>query len=89
MSHKDAIINMMEGADSRYIKSPMQKIYHEILQVEEKREQTILEMNKIQQVVKRYFDKRTTSKDFQKDQLVLLWNKEKEKPSSHTKFESL
>jgi hypothetical protein len=40
-------------------------------------------------VVKKYFDKSTTSKDFQKDQLVLLWNKEKEKPSFHMKFEAL
>jgi hypothetical protein len=69
--------------------SPMQKIYHELLQLEEQREQAIMAMNKRQQVVKRYFDKRTTSKYFQKDQLVLLWNKAKEKPSFHTKFEAL
>jgi hypothetical protein len=40
-------------------------------------------------VVKIYSDNKTTSKDFQKDQLVLLWNKEKEKPYFHTKFEAL
>jgi len=28
-------------------------------------------------------------KDFQKGKLVLLWNKAKEKPSLHTKFEAL
>jgi hypothetical protein len=46
-------------------------------------------INKRQQVVKRYFDKSTTSRYFQKYQLVLLWNKAKEKPSFHTKFEAL
>jgi hypothetical protein len=40
-------------------------------------------------VVKIYFYKGTTSKYFQKDQMVLLWKKEKEKPSFHTKFEAL
>jgi hypothetical protein len=66
----------------------MKKICHELLQLEEQREEEILEMKKIQQVVKRYFDKRTNSKDFQKYQLVLLWNKEKEKPYFHTKIEA-
>jgi hypothetical protein len=46
-------------------------------------------MNQIQQVVKRYFDNITTSKYFQKDHLALLWNKSKEKPYFHTKFEAL
>jgi hypothetical protein len=30
-----------------------------------------------------------TVKKFQKGELVLLWNKAKEKPSIHTKFEAL
>jgi hypothetical protein len=54
----------------------MQKIYHELMQLEEKREQEIIEMNK-RQVVKRYFNKRIAPKDFQKDKLILSWNKEK------------
>jgi hypothetical protein len=39
--------------------------------------------------VKKYFDQSTTIKYFLKDQLVLLWNKEKEKPSLHSKFDAL
>jgi hypothetical protein len=31
----------------------------------------------------------TTVKNFQKGELVLLWNKAKEKSSMHTKFEAL
>jgi hypothetical protein len=46
-------------------------------------------MNQRQQSVKKYFDQRTTMKIFQKGELVLLWNKAKEKPSMHTKFEAL
>jgi hypothetical protein len=67
----------------------MEKIYNDLLQLEEWREQAILAMNKRQETIKKYFDKSTNSKDFQKDQFILLWNKEKEKPSFHTKFESL
>jgi len=40
--------------------SPMQKIYHELLWLEEQREQAIMAMKKRQQVVKKYFDKSTT-----------------------------
>jgi hypothetical protein len=69
--------------------SSMQKIYHELLKLEERREHTIMAMNKREELVKKYFDKRTTSNNFHKDQLVLLWNKEKEKTSFHTKFETL
>jgi hypothetical protein len=39
--------------------------------------------------VERYFDQSTTVKNFQKGELVLLWNKGKENLSIHTKFEAL
>jgi hypothetical protein len=67
----------------------LQKRYHKLLQLEEQREQVMLAIKRRQQVVKKYFDESTTSKDFKKDQLVLLWNKAKEKPSFHTRFEAL
>jgi hypothetical protein len=69
--------------------SPMQRRHNELLQLEEQREQAVLAMKKRQETIKKYFDKSTTAKEFQKDQLVFLWNKEKENPSSHTKFEAL
>jgi hypothetical protein len=46
-------------------------------------------MNQRKQSVKKYFDQRTTMKNFQKGELVLLWNKSKEKSSMHTKFATL
>jgi hypothetical protein len=42
-----------------------------------------------QQSIKKCFDQNTTIKSFQKGELVLLWNKDKEKPSMHTKLEEL
>jgi hypothetical protein len=39
--------------------------------------------------VKIYFYQSTTVKNFQKGELVLLWNKAEEKSSMHTKFEAL
>jgi hypothetical protein len=45
-------------------------------------------MSQRQQTIKIHFDQSASTKDFQKGQLVLLWNKEKEKPSLHTKFEA-
>jgi hypothetical protein len=46
-------------------------------------------MNQRQQTIKKYFDQSATTKYFQKGKLVLLWNKAKENPSLHTKFEAL
>jgi len=46
-------------------------------------------MNQRLKIIKNYFDHRKTMKEFQKGQVVLLWNKEKENPSLHTKFEVL
>ena len=40
-------------------------------------------------MLKRHFDKSTTAIDLKKYQLVFLWNKAKENPSFHTKFEAL
>jgi hypothetical protein len=42
-----------------------------------------------QKSVKIYFDQSITVKNFQKGELVLLWNKVKAKSSMHTKFEEL
>jgi hypothetical protein len=41
------------------------------------------------QTVKKYFDQSTTVKNFQKGELVLLWNKAKEKPSMNIKFKAI
>jgi hypothetical protein len=65
-----------ESVDDTEEKKSMQKRYHELLQLEQ-RKQEMLEIKTRQQVVKRYFEKSTNSNDFQNNQLVLLWNKEK------------
>jgi hypothetical protein len=57
--------------------------------LEEQRAKALNKMKQRKQSVKRYFDQGTTMKFFQKGELVLLWNKAKEKPSMHTKFEAL
>jgi CII-binding regulator of phage lambda lysogenization HflD len=69
--------------------SHLHKIYCELLQLEQQREQAVMTISKRQQVVKRHFDKSTAARDFQKDQLAMLCKKVKEKPYFHTKFESL
>jgi hypothetical protein len=46
-------------------------------------------MNQRKQTIKKYFDQSTTTKYFQKGQVVLFWNKGKGNPSLHTKFEAL
>ena len=60
-----------------------------LLEMDEKRIAALEHMAKHQAVVKRWFDKRAKIKSFRISDLVLLWDKAKEKPGSHTKFQRL
>jgi hypothetical protein len=62
---------------------------NQILKLEEEQVEALKKIDQRQHNVKKYFDQSATIKNFQKGELVLLWNKAKEKPSMHTKFEAL
>jgi hypothetical protein len=57
--------------------------------LEEERRKALNRTSQRQESIKIYFDKRKTVNNFQKGELVLLWNKAKEKLSMHTNFEAL
>jgi hypothetical protein len=78
-------VNTEDAEDS----TPMQKRLNQLLKLEEERSEALHRTSQRQQSVKKYFDQSATVKNFQKGELVLLWNKAKEKPSMHTKFEAL
>jgi hypothetical protein len=59
------------------------------LKLEEERSKSLSRTSQRQQSIKKYFDQNVTIKNFQKGELVLLWNKAKEKPSMYTKFGAL
>jgi hypothetical protein len=69
--------------------TPLQTQFYQLMQSEEQRAHATLNIQKKKEVIKKYFDQSTTNKDFCKGQFVLLWNKDKEKPSLHSKFEAL
>ena len=60
-----------------------------LLKMDEKLIAALEHMAKHQVVVKRWFDKRAMINSFRIYNLVLLWDKEKEKLSSHIKFQHL
>jgi hypothetical protein len=72
-------LSLTGSVENEEEQSPMQKRYHELLQLEQQREQAMLAMKKRQQVVKIYFDKSTTSKYFQKDELTFVMEQSKGK----------
>jgi len=74
--------------DIEYI-LPLQKRLNKLLKLEEEQSEALYKITQRQQNIKKYFDQSETLKKFQRGELVLLWNKEKEKPSMHTKFEAL
>jgi hypothetical protein len=80
-----SVVNTEDTEDS----SPIQRRINQLLKLEEERRKALNQTSQRQQSVKRYFDQSTTMKNFQKGELVLLWNKAKEKSSMHTKFEAL
>jgi hypothetical protein len=55
--------------------SPLQACYYQLMQLEEQEGKRTRNMTNRQQIVKKYFDHSATTKHFQKDQWVLLWNK--------------
>ena len=60
-----------------------------LLEMDEKQIAALEHMAKHQVVVKIWFNKRAMIKSFRISDLVLLWDKVKEKPGSHTKFQCL
>jgi hypothetical protein len=59
----NVFILILDGEEKEE-QEPIQNRYNELLQLEEQREQAILAISKTQEVVKKYFDKSETSKDF-------------------------
>ena len=60
-----------------------------LLEMDEKQIATLEHMAKHQAIVKRWFNKRAMIKSFRNFDLVLLWDKVKEKLGNHTKFQCL
>jgi hypothetical protein len=78
------VVNTKDVEDS----TPMQKRMNQLLKSEEERSEALYKTSQRQQCIKKHFDQSTTIKNFHRGELVLLWNKAKEKPSMHTKFEA-
>jgi hypothetical protein len=76
------VVNTNDAEDN----TPMQKRLNQLLKLEEEKNEALYKTSQRQQNIKTYFDKSATINNFQKGELVLLWNKAKEKPSTHTKF---
>jgi hypothetical protein len=60
-----------------------------LLELDDKRVTALEHTTQHQAVVKHWCDKKSTVKAFRISDLVLMWDKEKEKPDSHTKFQRL
>ena len=60
-----------------------------LLEMDEKQGVSLENMAKHQAIIQRWFNKETTIKSFRIFDLVLLWDKAKEKIGSHTKFQCL
>jgi hypothetical protein len=83
-----ALISVVNTEDTEDT-SPTQERINQLLKLEEERRKALNQTSQRQQIVKKNFDQSITMKNFQKGESVLLWNKAKENPSMHTKFESL
>ena len=60
-----------------------------MIELDESRRSAFDQSIKNQKRIKGVFDKKTRNREFQQNDMVLLWNKKKEKAGQHGKFESL
>lgn len=68
---------------------PMEVWLVELLEVQEKRENSLIAMTNHQQVIKRWFDKRASNQGLKCGALVLKYNEKAVKLGQHGKFDSL
>jgi hypothetical protein len=61
----------------------------QIIELDENRRKALDQSIKNQEKIKRTFDKSSRQRDFEAGDIVLLWDKQREKPGSHGKFDSL
>lgn len=62
---------------------------NQLIELDENRRKTFDHNLKNQDKVKKAFDKSSRQRDFQVGDTVLLWDKRREKPEKHEKFDSL
>lgn len=67
----------------------LQARINDIIQLDEERRLAKDRFKDYQDRVKKVFDRKAKSRNFQVGDLVLLWNKRHEKPGDHGKFDSL
>ena len=60
-----------------------------MVKLEDEQRKSLDQTSHTEQSIKIYFDQRTIVNNFQKGDLVLLWNEDKEKLLMHAKFEAL
>jgi hypothetical protein len=70
-------------------KEAIQEKIHQLVQLDEERRNTFDHLVMSQERVKKTFDKRANSKCFKTGDIVLMWDKLKEKPDKHMKLDSL
>jgi hypothetical protein len=68
---------------------PTQKRINKLINLEEEQRKSLNQASQRQHIIKKYFYKITTMKNFQKGEFVFLWNKAKENPSMQTNLEAL
>ena len=75
--------------DSGSDQDDFQSRINELIELDEVRRRAVNQSIKNQDKVKRNFDKSSKPRVFQKGDTVLLWDKRREKPGKHGKFDSL
>ena len=75
--------------DSGSDQDDYQSKIHELVELDEVRRKVVDQNIRIQDKVKRNFDRSSRPRIFQKGDTVFSWDKRREKPSKHGKFDSL
>jgi hypothetical protein len=71
------------------VKEALQGKIDQLMELDETRRMAFNQMEKNQEKVKGTFDRKVRQRNFKKGDQVLMWDKRREKPGMHQKFDSI
>ena len=82
-----SVIKLLQEADSK--EDPMQRRLNQMVHLQQTREEVFKNTSKLQEKIKKIYDRKAKADRFQLDDVVLKWDVRNEEKGKHDKFENL
>ena len=81
------VVKLLQEADSE--DDPMQRRLNQMIHLQQNREEVFQSTSKLQEKIKKIYDRKAKAEKFQLDDVVLKWDARNEEKGKHGKFENL